>query len=62
MVLWRVVGVGVCVEVRRPFPWAFWGRLLLRDGRGVPVFVGLFLALVAAYGVKVDWVFLHHLN
>jgi hypothetical protein len=55
-------GVGVCVEVQRP-SLGFLGHLLLRDGRSVvPVFVGLFLAFVAAHGVEADWVFLHHLN
>ncbi len=46
-----------------PFSLGFLGRLLLRDGgSAVSVFVGLFLAFVAACGVEADWVFLHHLN
>jgi hypothetical protein len=41
----------------------FLGRLLLRDRRSVvPVFVGLSLAFVAAYGVEADGVFLYSLN
>jgi hypothetical protein len=39
------------------------GLLLLWDGGSVvSVFVGLFLAFVAARGVDADWVFLRHLN
>jgi hypothetical protein len=57
-VLW---GLAFASKFNALFP--FLGHLLLRDGRSVvPVFVGLFLAFVAAHGVEADWVFLHHLN
>ena len=56
-VLWGLVFAS------KSFFLGFLGFLLLRDGRSVvPVFVGLFLAFVAAHGVETDWVFLHHLN
>jgi len=41
--LWRVVGVGVCVEDQHPFPWAFWGACSL--GIGEALFLCLWVCL-----------------